>query len=395
MNVAIQQPNNPRQANEADWILDVARGIGRSVATGIIERIKSFPSREESLISARGQRFASSLPEQILWDGLGEEAAPVFVVYKLIHEAFSNAPHFFRLAFVEFMRAQPKRFSACFSRETIWAALASYAGFDSPGNLSHNMLCNAIHQAGNMSLWWRSEAEIRREADCLFKQLENGRFQSGFVALKALQSEKARGIACGKLLLAVPARLAAYAGEVIALTGARRLPPLEELNAYHEKIALEGDNDARHESIPLDLLFTTLEDDLLHIYVLARTSAGRSQREDLRRRSIYIRYFLRKAFAGYEPEKLSVKLAFYLDREAPVTFTHGDEKLFHPGETIGMETFWEELCPAVNPDKLLATIRNEAAAVLISENIVRLIRTHFSAPRPAKTRPLSPATNKD
>ena len=44
-----------------------------------------------------------SLPEDILWDGLGEEAPPIFVVYTLVHfglEESENQP-FRRLELVE------------------------------------------------------------------------------------------------------------------------------------------------------------------------------------------------------------------------------------------------------------------------------------------------------
>ena len=111
----------------------VADGIGKTISTGILGRIASFPTREARLHGKSGKM--DSLPEDILWEGLGEESAPIFVVYKLIHEAFSNAPQFFRSALVEFLRAQPDRFSAVFNRETVWSVMAALPADAAPGKL--------------------------------------------------------------------------------------------------------------------------------------------------------------------------------------------------------------------------------------------------------------------
>lgn len=360
-------------------ITDVARDIGRSVAYGIIERIGNFPDREKRLFDKEISRY--SLPEQILWDGLGEEAAPIFVVYKLVHEAFSNAPRFFRAALVSFMAAQPERFSACFSRETIWAAMAARPSFDLPEEPLLHELREALQRASRLGIWWRSDEEITREAEALAKQLDNGKFRRGFLALKALQSEKARGIACGKLLLAVPARLAAYAEEVVALAEVNKLPPLEELHARVDEFARDKETDARHESIPLDLLYTTTEDHFLKVRILVRAKAGKATLENLRRRSLFTRYFLRKAFAGYAAEHLDVKLAPYLDDAWPRRLTHEEGHLFHREELVGIRDFWEQLCPSYDPDDLFSIIKREAASVLQKEGIVQRLRKHFNDPR--------------
>ena len=54
---------------------------------------------------------------------------------------------------------------------------------------------------------------------------------------------------------------------------------------------------ARHESIPLDLLYTTMDDDFLHVRIL---SPGESKIPAERRgkQVVYLRYFLGKAFKG-------------------------------------------------------------------------------------------------
>lgn len=235
-----------------------------------------------------------SLPEDILWEGLGEESAPVFVVYKLLHEAFSNAPQFFRSALVEFLRAQPDRFSAVFNRETIWSVMASLPGQTATKGLpTIEGIAELLTQAQRRGIWWRSDEEIRREAEAVHRTLAEGKgkFLAGFTALRALQSEKARGITCGNLLLNVPGRLAAYATEVVSLGRMEKLPPLEEIQARVDEFARDPEIDARHESIPLDLLYTTLEDDHLHVRILVRAKANPADRADIRRRALYLRYF--------------------------------------------------------------------------------------------------------
>jgi hypothetical protein len=90
----ISTPSKPQIAQSTQGELfgnfdSVADSIGKRIAEGILGRIQSFPERE-ALLGRQAGRMVS-LPEGILWEGLGEESAPVFVVYKLIHEAFSNA----------------------------------------------------------------------------------------------------------------------------------------------------------------------------------------------------------------------------------------------------------------------------------------------------------------
>jgi len=90
-------------------LMPVAQNCGQRIAEGIVKRVHEFPARERSLAQL-SDRTLDSVPGQILWDALQAEAAPVFVVYKLIHEAFSTSPTFFRRAITEFMRAQRARF---------------------------------------------------------------------------------------------------------------------------------------------------------------------------------------------------------------------------------------------------------------------------------------------
>jgi hypothetical protein len=359
----------------------IADNIGKRIAHGILERIQSFPERE-ALLGRKSGRM-DSLPEDILWEGLGEESAPVFVVYKLIHEAFSNAPQFFRSALVEFLRAQPERFSAVFNRETIWSVMASLPGHDAPGKRpTVEGIAALLTQAQRRGIWWRSDDEIRREAEAVHRTLteKDGKFLGGFTALRAIQSEKARGITCGNLLLNVPGRLAAYATEVVAQGAMKKLPLLHEIHARVDEFARDPETDARHESIPLDLLYTTLKDDFLHVRILVRAKANPAERADIRRRSIYLRYFLRKAFTGYQPDQLDIKIAFYLDRERTHLSWHGKDSLFHADEWITRDHFWNDLCPGADPEQLFGRIRKSATTELNTKKVVDLLKVHFARP---------------
>lgn len=357
----------------------VAQKIGTDIATGVLGRIESFP-RKEAILGAIVGRM-DSLPEDILWEGLGEESPAVFVVYKLLHEAFSSAPKFFRTALVEFLRAQPDRFSAVFNRETIWSVLAASRtigfGEECPPAAE---IAKALAQTQKGGIWWRPEAEIRREAGAVYRYLtaDDGASWRGLKALRALQSEKARGITCGNLLLHVPGRLAAYANEMVSLGRMKSLPPLKEMHDRIDEYTRDRETDTRPESIPLDLLYTSLEDDLLHVRILARAKGGISERAEIRRRSLCLRYFLRKAFAGYRPDQLDLKLAFYLDSESAHASWKDADSLFHREEWITRDVFWNELCPGANPEELFAVIRRAATRELTLRSVVEKLKKHFA-----------------
>lgn len=374
--------SHPEKSAEQDLFCDldsVADSIGKRIAEGILRRIQSFPERE-ALLGRQAGRM-DSLPEDILWEGLGEESAPVFVVYKLLHEAFSNAPQFFRSALVEFLRAQPERFSDVFNRETLWSVMASLRGRGAPQQYpTVEAIAEMLTQTQRRGIWWRTDAEIRREAEAVSRTMAkgDGKFFGGFAALRALQSEKARGITCGNLLLNVPGRLAAYAGEVVALGRMEQLPPLQEMHARVDEFVRDPEADTRHESIPLDLLYTTLDDDLLHVRILVRAKANPGDRADIRRRSLYLRYFLRKAFAGYRPEQLDIKLAFYLDQERTHLSWNGKDRLFHAEEWISRDQFWNDVCPGADPHTLFGKIRQSATQELMTQNLVGLLKAHFA-----------------
>ena len=212
--------------------LAVADECGAAVAESVLGRIAQFPRRERAAGTFGGGSLDSA-PGQILWQGLGDAAAQVFVVYKLIHEALSNAPQFFRHLIEQFMRAQPERFGAVFTRETLWSLLAVSPKLEVPRELlNRDRIICLLHELNSRGIWRRNDGEIRREADYILSVLESNRqITEGFDALRRLQLEKANAIVRGNVLLFVPARLAQYATEVCALGEKGLLPSEEELLA--------------------------------------------------------------------------------------------------------------------------------------------------------------------
>jgi hypothetical protein len=233
-------------------------------------------------------------------------------------------------------------------------------------------------------IWWRSDAEIKREAKAVFDDLnKQGKesFARGFAALRRLQFEKGAGLTAGNLLLLVPGRLSAYAEEIVSLGRSGKLPAAREIHARVDEFARDDLKDGRHISIPIDLLYTTAEEPTLFVRILVRAKANATARGDIRRSSLYLRYFLRKAFAAYDANDLDIKLSFYLDAPGTELPWLGEDSLFNADEWINRTAFWSELCPDADPEVLFAGIRTSAKDFLMKEEIVKKLKEHFSKVR--------------
>jgi hypothetical protein len=360
----------------------VAVQVGASLAAGLLARARDLPKREH-LIKKYRPGTLESVPGQILWEGLGEEAAPVFVVYKLIHEIYSNAPSFFRRSIVDFMRAQPSRFSTVFNRETIWSILAHVPGMKIPFEL-HNRerIIALLRKINEKAVWRRSEAEIEREAEYILDQLKSSHaFGSGFSALRQLQIEKATSFTEGKLMLFVPAKLTQFAEELATLGENGKLPNLKEIYSKVDEIVRDNSKEGRHRSVPIDILFTELQPDRLNCFTFARTNADAAERRELRVRLVLVRYFLRSAFRGYGPDQVNVQASFYLDRDPWFRSAPQEEHLFHSDETITFHDFWNMITGEPNGAALIEKLRDAAVNALARENLVALIKEHFRKER--------------
>ena len=362
----------------------VALEGGASIASSILARVSDFPERE-NLLNSWMQDELESVPAQIFWRGLEDEAAPVFVVYKLLHEAFSNSPQFFRRFITSLMTAQPDRFSTVFSRESLWSVVARARGVTVPGSWAsrENVRC-LLESLNKKSFWRRSDEELQREAEsisAMLNQNRHGHFRSGVEALRRLQLEKATGLTQGNLMLFVPAKLNQYVSEVTELGMGGRLPLLNELHAKIHEIVRDPMGDGRHQSIPIDILFTEPNGDTLECFLLVREKVKAAELRELRKNSLLVRYFLKYAFTGYEMEKLNVRLAFYLDPRAALKPLPKPAMLFHDEELISFDEFWRKLTGEPDGVHLVLKARDAAAAKLTGAAFMKSIKEHFGRER--------------
>lgn len=370
--------SNPLVA-EADRLGTIAIECGESIAASILERVKEFPSRER-LLAEIMKHGLESVPSQILWLGLEEEAAPIFVVYKLVHEALSNTPSVFRGFVQRLLAAQPDRFSPVFSRETLWSVVARHPKFDVPDDLaSFDYIRCMLGLANSKGFWRRSDAELNREAENIVEMLnKHARFKDGAAALRLMQVEQAKAFTFGNLVVQTPVKLQQFANEVCELGMRGRLPTEKEIADKLHEIVRDPIGEARHFGVPIDLLYSELNGDTVECLMLVRSSAGEEDQKKLRRQSLFIRYFMKLAFTAYPMEKLRVRLAFYLDPESRLNPLPGEAALFHQEEQVSFPKFWKTVTGRENGHLLVTEVRDTAAARLRREKFVQTIKKHFA-----------------
>ncbi|KAF0175984.1 MAG: hypothetical protein FD161_3163 [Limisphaerales bacterium] len=360
---------------------------GASIADSILARVRDFPKREGFLNSWMKHEL-ESVPSQILWRGLEDEAAPVFVVYKLLHEAFSNSPQFFRRFITSLMSAQPERFSTVFSRETLWSAVARAPGLDvSEAWASAACIRCHLEALNSKSFWRRSDEELAREAVVISAALTQDpkrSFRDGVAALRRLQMEKATGLTQGNLMLFVPAKLNQFASEVVELGMSGHLPSLKELCGKIHEAVRDPLGEGRHESVPVDVLFNEMASDSIECFLLVRENANAADQRELRRKSLLVRYFLKYAFSAYGMANLKVSLAFYLDRGATFKSLAKSAKLFHDEELVGFDEFWKRVTGTPEGVQLVLRARDAASEKLTSSSFMKSIKEHFGRERKGK-----------
>ncbi len=365
----------------------VALQGGVSIANSILARVEDFPQRE-SLLNSWMEHELESVPTQILWHGMEDEAAPVFVVYKLIHETFSNSPPFFRRFITSVMEAQPKRFSSVFSRETLWSVVARAPKHDFPAEWASPGCIRCMLEAMNKkSFWRRSDEELARDADSISAKLMkdgDGGFRKGVEALRQLQAERATGLTQGHLMLLVPAKLNQYVTEVAEHGMRGKLPSLKEMCGKVHEIVRDPAGEGRHQSIPIDVLFSEPDGDSMDCFLLAREKANATEQVELRKKSLLVRYFLKFAFTAYDIEKLNVRFAFYLDPGTTFKALPDDGQLFHPEELVQFDEFWKIITGNPNGAQLIFKARDSAAAKLKASTLMKRIKEHFGRERKGK-----------
>ncbi len=358
---------------------EIAAQCGESIARSILSRVTEFPSREKFLASVMDSGL-ESIPSQILWLGLQEEAGPILVVYKLVHEALSSTPCIFRYLILNLLCAQPERFSPVFIRETLWSAVARPPDKIVPEDIAlepHILKMMAL--VNRLGFWRRSDMELQKDASVVSLMLNaHGQFNAGLRALRHMQKETGNAFARGNLVVLVPAKLQQYANMVCEHGLKGKLPTEAELADKVNEIGIDPMGEAIHISVPIDLLYSEAKGEVVDCLIFVRSSLEAAGQQDIRRKSIYIRYFLRLAFPEYRIEDLRVRLAFYLDPDGALKPSSEYGSLFHRTELVSFQDFWEMVTGSADGHKLVDTVREQAAAKLRRENLVQTIKAHFA-----------------
>ena len=362
-------------------VMGVATACGRSIAASVLHRVTTFPNRE-NLISNMMKKGLESIPAQLLWGGLEEEAPAVFVVYKLLHEAYSSSPFVFRRFISELMQVQPQRFDAVFSRETLWSIVGHHPkGIVPPETPDVGYIKEMLVLLNKKGLWYRLDEEISREATWIADKLKDNRFRSGVHALRKLQKEAGTALTNGNLILFVPAKLNQFCAEVTELGLRGDLPTPEFRDAKLAEIVRDKPTEGRHESVTMDVLFFRKEDGAPECFILARTRASVTNRVQYRRQLLLVKYFLLAAFPAYSPDNITVRLAFYLDPEPWFKSASEKENLFDDPEVVRMSDFWKEIAGTEDGTKLILKVRDTAAETLRNSKLMDKIKSHFARQR--------------
>lgn len=357
----------------------IAAECGESIARSILARVSEFPNKEKFLASVMNGGM-ESVPSQILWLGLQEEAGPILVVYKLVHEALSSTPSMFRYLILNLLCAQPERFSPVFIRETLWSVVARPPDKVVPEDIAlEPHILKMMELVNRLGFWRRSEMELQKDASVVSLMLNShGQFNAGLRALRHMQKETGNALARGNLVVLVPAKLQQYANSVREHGSMGQLPTEEELADKVNEIANEQVSESIHISVPIDLLLSEVGAEAVDCFIFVRSSLDAAGQEDLRRKSLYIRYFLKRAFPAYSIDNLRVRLAFYLDPNGALKPSSEYGQLFHPTERVGFQDFWKIVTDSADGHTLIDTVREQAAAKLRRENLVKTIKTHFA-----------------
>lgn len=369
----------------------VAAECGEIIADSVLARVATFPGRQK-LLKLFFDKELESVPAEILWHGLQEDAAPSFLIYKMLHEAFSNSPGFFRWLIERLLREQSKTYPVVFSRETLWSIVAHHPDFDVPPSLGDPAsIAKLLECLNSKGAWNRSADDIQREATHISSMIsEKADFTKGVEALRSLQLERGSTFTHGNLMLFVPARLRQFADHVVELGREGELVPASEIWAFIRREIAEPSTEGRHESIPIDLLYTPADEEGYCARILVRSKTDRDTRARYRRQLIYTRYFMAYAFQGVAPERHDVRIAFYLDPAGYFESTGRQETFFEDGDILPQDQFWSEV--AANPQSvdLVRHLRATASDKLVKEKLMQRIRDHFRGPREAVDPPVAP-----
>jgi hypothetical protein len=108
---------------------------------------------------------------------------------------------------------------------------------------------------------------------------------------------------------------------------------------------------------------------------MTRSKASQPEREELRRRMIYLRFFAHYAFGERKSDDVVVVTAFYADKVKYHDFWLPKQKpLFNWEELWGFDEFWDYVAGNAGGGKLVEKVTEEASSILRSQDLVTKLR---------------------
>lgn len=372
------------------------------LASGLSYRLQHLAEREKRVKQNAAWDTLPNMPARLIWEALDPGSAAFFVVYKLMHEARSVLPKIYRAIAWQLCSVQPERFNLVTYREQLWDILAAADGWpddveaftDGPTDALLDKIradiLGALAQRGATD-WWSYRAEDReRDASWIAERFKNHwNLVHSFATLRRVQLCEQSALTAGNVIMQIPRELQTLA-ETIASQGREgELPTLKEIG---ERVAVLASHFIDREdwgvcnniSVPFDLL-TLEEDQQLRIIAMTRSKASQPEREELRRRMIYLRFFAHYAFGERKPDDVVVVTAFYADKVKYHDFWLPKQKpLFNWEELWSFDEFWDYVAGKAGGGKLVEKVTEEASSILRSQDLITKLREFVAGANKAK-----------
>jgi hypothetical protein len=372
-----------------DAVTVAARDSADRLAAELLYRIEHLSEREQFVRRSAAWDTLPNMPARLIWESLEPGAAAFFVVYKLMHEARSNLPKIYRAIAWLICSAQPERFGLVTYREQLWSVLASVDLWpEDLAQLTKPALEQfVLDQLGSRSKtdWLsRRPEDLKRDSSWIAERLsKNEALVTGMKALRRIQLSQQSAVTQGNVILNIPRKLETFAETVVSQAKESALPCYAEI--AHRIAALALEYAAKDKwgvttniSIPFDLI-TFEPDQRLRLIAMTRHKASRFEREDLRRRMVYLRFFAHYAFGERKPEDVDVVGAFYADKKNyHDEWIPNQKALFNPEELWSFDAFWNYIAGREGGGKLVEKVTKDAASILSSTDMIGAFRKFVS-----------------
>jgi hypothetical protein len=241
-------------------------------------------------------------------------------------------------------------------------------------------LLKSFKQGSNRHWWGHREEDRERDAAWIAARLkDHPKFLQGFKSLRRLQMSEQSAITVGNVIMHIPQDLETMADAVCSQGAEGHLLSMEELETrvagLADSAAERGTTQAgSHHPVPFDLL-TLDTGDHLRVLTLTRQKTSFTDKLELRRRLIYLRFFAHYAFGRRSPKNVTIATAFYADKTNDFSAWLPTEKpLFNPTELWSFEDFWNYVAGRKNGGELVEKITDDAAKVLREQDLTTKLR---------------------